>query len=186
MANGPGRPEYTDEQYSVWLEAMRPFLENSNSLYYSMEQAGLIPHQTTIYEKYRLKDWFSQKVDAYRRTPGEIANNAIVTLVRRTQDKVKRGEVITSDEQKMLQFYAEKSRSAQPWFVNRQETAQGPSVDEIVDQLDRQGPVNDTINDVKSEASKQMVETQPPLQDQEQTGPGGDVHPEPDAGQIPG
>lgn len=32
------------------------------------------PHETVIREKYRLNDWFSRKVDAYRATPRENEN----------------------------------------------------------------------------------------------------------------
>lgn len=57
-----GRPEYTEEQYQGWLDEMEPFLKGGYSLHCSIEKAGLIKHKTTIYEKSKLKDWFSEKI----------------------------------------------------------------------------------------------------------------------------
>lgn len=180
MANEQGRPAYTDEQYQLWLDAMKPFLENSNSLYYSLVQAGLLTHQTTIYEKYRLKDWFAQKIDRLRAMPGELVNDGIVSLIRTTVDKIKRKEVISHDESDMLKFYAEKSRVAQPFFVNRTETASGKSVEEVLDEIEKK---NETNNNVAEEAKKalekqnatqqtqgQVVADQQSLPNQEQAG----------------
>lgn len=63
--NPVGRPEHSDEQYRFWLEDMAPFLKIGNTLHYSIEKAMLMRHKTAIYGKYRLKDWFSEKIDAY-------------------------------------------------------------------------------------------------------------------------
>ena len=115
-----------------------------------------------IYEKYKLKDWFSQKVDNLRREPGELVNDGIVSQVREILSKVKRHEHITTDENKLLMFYAERSRAAQPFYVNRQETAPAKPIEELLGELDSEGG---SIDDVAAEASKQVVETQPPLQD---------------------
>src|SRR5690242_5469966 len=98
MANENGRPEFTDEQYHAWLDAMRPFLENSNSLYYAMEQAGIVQHKDSIYKKYKLKDWFSESIDRLRAKPGELVNDTIVSLIRNAAAKVKRGEVLEKTE----------------------------------------------------------------------------------------
>ena len=164
MANEVGRPAYTEEQYEEWLKMMQPFLENSNSLYFAIKRAGLIGHKSTIFLKYKLRDWFSEKIDDLRREPGEHVNDAIVTQIRLIADKVKRGEHLSSEENKLQMFFAERSRSAQPFFVNRQETAPGKPIEELLNELDMEG---DTVNDVATEAAKQVVEAKPPVQNQE-------------------
>lgn len=163
MSDNPeGKPPTTDEQFKSWLELMEPFLKNSNSLYYSMKRASIESHKKAIYGKYAKKDWFGEKIDELRREPGELVNDAIVTQVRQIQEKIKRGEHVSNEENKLMMFYAEKSRSAQPFFVNRQETATAKPIEEVLGELERE----DTINDVAEEAAKQVVETNPPLQDQ--------------------
>lgn len=157
-----GRPPVEEETYKAWLEAMSPYLENSNSLYYAIKQAGLIHHKSLIFQKYNLKDWFMEKVDDLRREPGELVNDGIVTQIRAIVKAIKRGESPTADENKLLMFYAEKSRAAQGFYVNRYETAPAKPIDELLSELDSQGG---SIDDVASEAAKQMVETQPPIQD---------------------
>lgn len=159
-----GRPEYTDEQYASWLEQMRPFLQQGNSLYYSLDKAGLITHQTTIYEKYRLNDWFSQKIDRYRQHTAEIANNIFATIVNKVNDKVVRGEIVSEDEMKNVRFFAEKHRTAQKFFVTRNENAEADEskVGKVLDDLE------ETDYDyVGQEAKKQMVANDPPVQDKE-------------------
>lgn len=177
-----GRPEFTDEQYQSWLDAMRPFLENSNSLYYSLSQAGLSAHKDVIYRKYRLKDWFCEKIDQLRATPGELVNDGIVSLIRNTVDKIKRKETPPKEELDMLKFYAEKSRAAQPFFVNRTETAPAKPIEELLEELNNKP---DTIDDVAETFAKQGVETNPPVQNQEQGGQTGSVSTEPNATQTP-
>lgn len=120
----PGRPAYTDDDYKTWLEAMTPFLKSGNSLYYAMEKAALIQHQTTIYEKYRLGDWFSEKIDRLRANMGELVNEGFYILITQITEKIKRGETLTKEEKDTMQFVAEKHRTAQPFFVTRTETAQ--------------------------------------------------------------
>lgn len=71
--NITGRPEYTDGQYQRWLDEMEPFLKMGYSLYYAIDKAVLIRHKTIIYEKSRLKDWFSEKIEHFQNYPGEIA-----------------------------------------------------------------------------------------------------------------
>lgn len=134
--NGVGHPSYTDEQYQAWLDSMSTWLKNGSSLYYSLQQAGLTQHKDSIYRKYRLKDWFCEKIDVFRQEPGELVNDAIVCLIRCITDKVKNKVALTSEENKMLMFYAEKSRAAQPFFVNRQETAPSKPIEDILGELD--------------------------------------------------
>lgn len=186
MADEMGRPETTDEQYNAWLENMRPFLQNANSLYYAIEQAGLTAHKDTIYRKYRLKDWFCEKIDHFRTTPGELVNDAMATMVRTILDKAKRKEILTHEEIDILKFYAEKSRASQAFFVNRTETAQGKSVAEILHELDEPDTKNDVVEEIKKEdvgstTTKQVVATDAPVQNQGQAGAVSDVPAKPDA-----
>lgn len=159
-----GRPEYTEDQYKSWLEDMRPFLQLGATLWYSCEKAGITTHYWSILKKYKLNDWFSQKVDTYRSTPGEVVNNALVMLANKASDKVKQDLPLTKEEQDVLKFMAEKHRTAQGFFVNRTETA--PSDPSKV------GKILDTIEgtdyeQLGQEASKQVVETNTPLQNKE-------------------
>jgi len=119
----PGRPETTDEQFLKWLDLMTPWLKAGNTIYYALEKADLINHQTTIYEKYRLNDWFSQKVNRLRALPGELANEAFYKLVQIISDKVKTEVPLSREDIDILKFFAEKHRTSQPFFVTRTETA---------------------------------------------------------------
>jgi len=168
---GPGRPEFTDEQYVAWLSELRPYLEKGNSLYYACDRAGLSSHYTVIGEKYRSNDWFSVKIDRYRGRPGEMINDTLTTLCYTIEDNIKKGVPLTKDDLDLLKFMAEKHRTAQPFFVTRTETAQ---VDES-----KVGKILDTMetnyDDVGQEANKQMVAANPPIQDKGQTGPDSNV-----------
>lgn len=137
--NDIGRPEYTDSQYETWLNEMSPFLKIGNSLYFAMDKALLLRHKTAIYEKYRLKDWFSEKIDAYQQFPGEIVNSIFNRLVLIVDEKIKRGELVNNEEWRNLRFFAEKHRSCQPFFVNRQEMTQTNQEDigTILDNLEK-------------------------------------------------
>lgn len=182
-----GRPEgpiYSDEQFREWLKLMEPFLENGNSLNYAIIKAGLSIYRMSIYRKYSLKDYFCERIDLLRREPGEIANEAIVTQIKNISKLIKTGVSPTADENKLLMFFAEKSRSAQPFFVNRTETANAKPIDDVLDALEPQGE-EELEDDVASEIKKQMVETDTSLQDQEQAGSGSDVQAQPDATQAP-
>lgn len=178
-----GRPTTSDEQFQLWLDAMKPFLENSNSLYYAICQSGLLQHQTTIYEKYRIKDWFSQKVDRWRETPGEMVNDTLVSLIRNINEKAKRKELITPEDIKILTFYAEKARVSQPFFVNRTETAEAKPLADVLGELDNDADTGQ--DDVATEAAKQVVEAEPPVQDQNQIGSDSDVSVQPNAVETP-
>ena len=184
MPNPIGRPVVEESQFEFWLTCLAPFLQNASSLNYAIKAANLNPHRTSIYEKYAKKDWFADVVDNYQREPGELVNDAIVTQVRNIATKIKRSEAITRDDQDMLKFYAEKSRSAQPFFVNRNETAAGAPLDEVLGNLEK--AESDSTDDVAREAEKQVVATQPPIQNPEQTGVTGDVPPQPDAAPVQG
>lgn len=116
-----GRPSFTDEQYQSWLDELAPFLKLGNSLNYSIERAGFTKHRTTLYEKYNLADWFSYKVDAFMRMPGEIVNSIFTRVISIIDEKVKQEQPLTSEDYKNLRFFAEKHRSCQPFFANRTE-----------------------------------------------------------------
>lgn len=167
-----GRPEYSDEQYKEWLNDLEPYLKKGNSLYYCCNRAGLQPHYASVLRKYRLNDWFCQKVDAYRAYPGELANDTIITALMQIDTKLKTNAgSLTKDDIDILKLVAEKHRTAQPFFVTRTEAA--------VADPDKVGKVLDTIetdyDTVGREAKKQMVATNAPVQDKGQTGPVGDV-----------
>lgn len=134
-----GRPEYTDEQYRVWLDEMAPFLKVGYSLYCSMDKALLLRHKDSIYRKYRLSDWFCEKIEAFQRYPGEIVNSIFSRLVLTVDDKMKHGIAISDEEWRNLRFFAEKHRSCQSFFVSRQEVihAEPNKVSKILDDLEQ-------------------------------------------------
>lgn len=179
--SGNGRPVFTEEQYAKWLDDMRPFLRQGSSLYYSMDKAGLLTHMFSIYEKYRAGDWFSQKVDALRATVGELINNVGFRVVERIHNRMIETDgktEINPIEKDIWKTMAEKHRSAQPFFVTRTETAEADDskLGKIIESMD-----TTDYDDVAREAEKQMVETEPPVQDQGQAGATGDVQAQPDA-----
>lgn len=152
-----GRPEYTNDQYRVWLDEMAPFLKLGNSLYYAIERAMLSGHKTVIYEKYKLHDWFSEKIDAFQRYPGEIINSIFVRLVHVADEKIKQGTSLTDEEWRNLRFFAEKHRSCHPFFSIRQEVTQikPDNISEILDKLE-QSNYEDLGQKAKQELALQM------------------------------
>lgn len=164
--DGPGRPEFTEEQYAAWLEELKPYLEKGNSLYYACERAGIESHYRVICDKYKANDWFSAKVDRYRGRPGEMINDTLATLCYQIQDNIKKGVALTKDDLDLLKFMAEKHRTSQPFFVTRTETAQvdDSKVGKILDNMETDYGI------VGQEAHKQMVAVDAPVQNQGQTG----------------
>lgn len=152
-----GRPEYTDDQYKAWLEDMSPFLKIGNSLYYAIEKAMIMQHKTVIYERYRLKDWFSEKIDAYQRYPGEIINSIFVRLVLSVDEKLKQGLPPSDEEWRNLRFFAEKHRNCQPFFVSRQEVAQvePDKISLILDNLEKEA-IKSSYGDVSEQAKIEL------------------------------
>lgn len=163
---GTGAPVVSEEQYQKWLDEMAPFLKLGETLSSSIEDAGLFQHRASLYKKYRLKDWFADKVDAFRATPGKLAHNVLANMVKDAQEAQKQGRPVSEDTMKNVRFYAEKARVSQPYFVNRTETAEGQPIEDLLEELEKE----DTVDDATSEAKKQMVEAQPPIQNQEQSG----------------
>lgn len=137
--HGTGRPVYTDDQYQVWLNEMKPHLELGCTLNRAIEKAGLMTHEFSIREKYRLNDWFSRKIDVYRQLLGENINEAFARMTFKILDKVKREEALSRDDIDILKHMSEKHRSSQPFFVTRREIAQinkDDSVYNILQKLD--------------------------------------------------
>lgn len=159
-----GRPEYTDEQYEKWLEDLAPFLKAGNTLSYAIDKAGLYTHRTTLYEKYRLNDWFSYRVDSFRSYTAELANGIFHKIITNVDERLKQGLPVSEDEMKNVRFFAEKHRTAQKFFVTRNENAEADDnkVGKILDDLEETD-----YEYVGQEAKKQMVANDPPIQDKE-------------------
>ncbi len=115
------RPRYSEEQYRIWLNELRPYLIQGNSLEYAINQANLRKHRTTLYEKSRLKDWFSENLVRFKKTPGEIVNEIFSILITEINRKQQSGEEITKQEWKLLRYYAVRHKSCRPFFINRNE-----------------------------------------------------------------
>jgi len=162
----PGRPAFTDADYAKWLDEMAAFLKLGHALNLAIDEAALAQHKWIIYEKYRQGDWFSQKIDIYRATPGVLVNDILTKVVMEVNDRIKQGRPVSEDDMKNIRFMAEKHRTAQPYFVTRTETAEADPA--------KVGKILDTIEtdygNLGREATKQMVAPNPPIQNQEQTG----------------
>jgi hypothetical protein len=145
-----GRPEgstkYDEEQYEIWLKEMAPFLRRGKSLYKAIELSGLLSVKNRIYQKYNEKGNFWEKIEVYQQELGELLHDAQYDLIVDIHTKVKAKQPLTSDEVKILTFNSEKLRSAQKYWVNRFETAEGKSVDEVINTLTSQA--DETIDDV--------------------------------------
>lgn len=129
-----GRPPIADEQYGRWLDDMKPFLRQGASLWAAIEKAGLESHMASIYVKYRLGDWFSQKIDRLQATIVELANNVIFNTIQRAYDRMAVSKdatvpLLTTEEVQLLKLVAEKHRSAQPFYTNRTEEAKAKDKD---------------------------------------------------------
>lgn len=151
--NDNGRPEYTDEQYRVWFDEMAPFLKLGNSLYFAMEKTLLLRHKDSIYRKFRLNDWFCEKIEAFQRYPSEVVNSIFSRLILIIDEKVRNGQPVNDEEWRNLRFFAEKHRSCQPFFTTRTEIEQVDTnkIGKILDSLERE---ETDYNNVASEAQK--------------------------------
>ena len=176
-----GRPPTTDSEYQKFIDDMAPFLKLGETLYHAMEDAGLLYHQTLIYDKYRLNDWFAQKIDNYRSYPGKIVNNILTKTMVAVNERMAQGLPLTDEDWRNVRFMAEKHRTTQTFFVNRTDTA-------VADPA-KIGKILDTMESdygtIGQEASKQMVEDKPPVQDKGQTGTDSDVQAELPATETP-
>ena len=174
-----GRPSIAEEQYQKWLDDMRPFLRQGCTLRYAIDRMELTKHSYVIYEKYKQNDWFSNRVDALRATVGELINNIGFKTVESMQTRMVEAAgqpLFTDNEIKIWKTMAERHRSAQPFFVNRTETAESDEskVGKIIDTLE-----GTDYGNLASEAQEQVVATDAPVQDKGQAGAVGDLQTEP-------
>lgn len=155
--NQTGRPEYTDDQYQAWLDEMAPFLKMGVTLNGAINDAGLQKHRTSLYEKYSLNDWSSDKIDVLREYPGKIANNILVKRVMLVDEKIKQGLPVSDDEMKDVRFMAEKHRSSKPYFVTRHEVAKAEEVNigELLDTIEKTN-----YEELAQQAAKEMERQQ--------------------------
>jgi len=119
--NDIGRPEHTAEQYSSWLDEMAPYLKVGYSFYSAMDKTSLLRHKDSMYRKYRLNDWFCEKIEAHRRYPGEVVNSIFTRLILSVDEKIDKGQDISVEEWRNVRFFAEKHRSCQSDFMNKAE-----------------------------------------------------------------
>lgn len=134
-----GRPEHLEEHYGAWLNEMAPFLKAGFSLYHAMDKALLLKHKDSIYKKYRLNDWFSETIDAYKNYSGELVNSIFTRLIMQIDEKMKSRKQISNEEWRNLRFYAEKHRSCQAFFVSKQEVAkvEQATIKSVLDDLEQ-------------------------------------------------
>lgn len=135
-----GRPLHTKAEYESWLVDMKPFLKRGMSLYRSLEKAGLRVHKDSIYRKFRLNDWFCEKITYYQGYLGELVNETLSLQIIAIHDKViSKNEPLTSVECSMLKLMATKHRSCQKFFITRKETvkADDSNINNILDSLSR-------------------------------------------------
>jgi hypothetical protein len=151
-----GRPEYPEDQYQKWLDELAPFFKLGETLNSAIDDAGLQKHRTTIYEKVRLGDWFSDKMETLQAIPGKLANNILVKRVMLVDEKIKQGLPITEEEMRDVRFIAEKHRSSQPYFVNRQEVAQSDpfKIEKLLDELEDNNKAE--YNNLAEQARKEL------------------------------
>jgi len=118
-----GRPQTPEEQYEVWLEELRPFLVKGMKLYSACVNVGLEDkYYSCIYQKYRLRDWFSKKIHEYWNLFGDTINDFFANEVFRISDKQCRRERLTKEDLDIMKFMASNHRTAQPFFTRRVET----------------------------------------------------------------
>lgn len=151
MSSDSGRPEYPEEQYQKWFDELAPFFKLGETLNAAIDDAGLQQHRTTLYEKSKLHDWFSDKMQSLQSIPGKLANNILVKRLMLVDEKIKQGIPISEEEMRDVRFIAERHRSAQPYFVNRTEVVQPPPrpIQDVLDELNR----NDSVDDVAEHAA---------------------------------
>lgn len=124
---GTGRPIISEEQYAKWIDDMREYLRRGMSLWYSMDKAGIIQHKDSIYEKYRQKDWFSERINALRATLGDYLNDVVFRTVEAVRNRMVETDgktQMSTEEVNIIKLAAERSRAAQPYFANRIEEAE--------------------------------------------------------------
>lgn len=184
---GEGAPVIADEQYALWIEDMRPFLRQGCSLNFAIDKAGITTHRTSIYDKYREKGWFSDRIDTIRSYAGDIINNVGFKVVENIHTRLVETDGkadLSNNEVQVWKTMAEKHRSAQPFFVTRTETSESKREDigKVLDIIE--GEVSD-YGKLGSEAERQILETNPPIQDQGQIGEASTIPAEPAPTEAP-
>lgn len=177
MKNETGRPAYDDDWYRAKLEQMRPLLELGHTIGYCAYQTGNWEYKTSLYEKYKLKDWFSEKLDLYRTLPGELINNTVIRLSTVINDKILQKLPLDRNDIEIIKLVAEKHRSAQPFFVTKVETSEA-NPDDVGKILDK---IENDYGELGREAQKQVVANDASVQDKGQTGKDSHVQSEPAA-----
>lgn len=120
--NKNGRPRRTEFEFTNWLEQMSPFLRNGNSLYSAIEKAGLHKHKDSIYRKWRLNDWFCEKIQHFQNELGELANEVSVRMIKNIHEKVIKDILtVSGKEMRYIRWFATHHRSCEPFFVQRYE-----------------------------------------------------------------
>lgn len=144
--NSTGRPSYPNDQFERWLEDLKPWLKTGNTISYAIDKAGLDMHRTTLYEKYKLNDWFSDKINRFRAFAGELVNEFFYKEVVRIYEKQKIGQVLTKEDYDFMKHFSEKHRTSQPFFIQRYEIAQV--------EPDKIGQILDGLESPKSDYAK--------------------------------
>lgn len=155
-----GRPEYPEEQYYTWFDELAPFFKLGETLNSAVEDAGLQKHRSTLYNKARQNDWFLDRMEALQAIPGKLANNILVKRVMLVDEKIKQGLPVSEEEMKDVRFVAEKHRSSQAYFTNRQEVAQVDpfKIERLLDSLEIEN--GGSIDDVAEQAARTLKQDQ--------------------------
>lgn len=129
--DGPGRPEVAEDQYYKWLDEMRLFLRQGQSLWYAMDKCGILKHKDSIYKKYREDKEFAEKIDKLQATVVELNNAVIFKTVEEVHNRLVEAPKlgISPQEAKIIALVAEKHRGSQPFYATRTETAEAKDKD---------------------------------------------------------
>lgn len=133
-----GRPTIDDHQYALWLEDLRPYLQAGYSIRRAIDKAQLSNHRTSLYEKIRVNDWFSDKITGYQALMGDLINESVFTIIQNIHTKIMQdGENyrLTSSDIQIFKLVALHHRSATPFFIQNHKTIK------VVDQKARLIPV---------------------------------------------
>jgi len=150
----PGRPEYPDTQFEAWLEEMKPFLKLGSTLNYSIDKAGLSQHRTTLYEKYKLNDWFSDKINRFRSYLGEIVNDIFAREILTIEETQKQGRQITDEQWRNIRFFAEHHKSCISFFDKRIDKSRNVEQEDIEGLLNKIEKTN--YEELAMQAKKQF------------------------------
>ena len=154
-----GRPEYSDNQFEAWLEEMKSFLKLGNTLNYSIDKAGLSKHRTTLYEKYKLNDWFSDKINRFRSYLGEIVNDIFAREILTIEEIQKQGRPISDEQWRNLRFFAEHHKSCASFFeenISKNQSANKEDIEALLNKIEKTN-----YEELGLQAKKQLVGNTP-------------------------